>query len=248
MSNIKRLMHEPVLGISGAQGIGKTTALSKLSGDAGISVAILSLDDFYLTKTARQILAKKIHPLCANRGAPGTHDIELINNTIQTLLSADRSDVTRWPKFDKVTDDRSLSENEFAGRPDAILVEGWLMGALADLDAGQDQPVNALEGNEDAAGAWRTWQEQALSNDYEPLWKQFDGFLYLCAPSFETVLDWRCEQEETTLGMEKGSLPMERRAWVERFIQHYERITRRILCGQRVPGREVRVDEKRVVR
>ncbi|MBO6505997.1 MAG: hypothetical protein JJ850_02950 [Kordiimonadaceae bacterium] len=236
----------PLLGLSGSQGIGKTTALRQLADASGLNVAALSLDDFYLRRSARNRLAQTIHPLCATRGAPGTHDIKLLCSTIKALQSQDEAGVAHWPKFDKITDDRSSDENEFTGRPDAFLVEGWLIGALSDPDAGQDQPVNELEGKEDAAGRWRTWQEHALSNHYEPLWKQFDGFLYLCAPSFATVLDWRSEQEETTLGLAKGSLPQDRQEWVERFVQHYERITNRILSGFRMPGAEVRVNEKRM--
>lgn len=237
----------PILGLSGSQGIGKTTALNKLENAADLQVALLSLDDFYLTKTERDYLANSVHPLCATRGAPGTHDIGLLSDTIQMLQSAEPTDVTNWPKFDKVTDDRSENLNEFVGAPDAILLEGWLIGAVSDTNASDDEPINLLERNEDTEGVWRAWQETALVRTYEPLWHQFDEFLYLCAPSFETVFGWRCEQEETTLGLEKGSLPNDRAAWVARFIQHYERITRRILSGQRMPGREVRVSEKRAI-
>ena len=57
----------PVIGINGAQGSGKST-LAKLAAQAlrefhGLSPALLSLDDFYLGKAARQELAHKAHAL-----------------------------------------------------------------------------------------------------------------------------------------------------------------------------------------
>jgi D-glycerate 3-kinase len=51
----------------------------------GVSAVVLSLDDFYLTKAARAALAESIHPLFATRGVPGTHDLTLLNETINAL-------------------------------------------------------------------------------------------------------------------------------------------------------------------
>lgn len=246
-SAIGRVAHCPVLGMSGAQGIGKTTALSKVVQSNTLRVAILSLDDFYLTKSEREKLGKTIHPMCATRGAPGTHDVALMVQTIEALSAAGAGDETHWPTFYKISDDRLPQEAErvFVGRPDAILIEGWMVGALADPRAAQSLPINSLEAKEDADGVWRSWQEQALTQAYMPLWDRMDAFLHLLAPDFDTVMGWRCEQEETTLGLPKGTLSADRRAWVERFIQHYERITRRMLSGYRVEGDTIRVDEHR---
>src|SRR5688572_25477505 len=69
----------PVLAITGAQGAGKTTLLGELPrvlNDAGgYRVAALSLDDFYLTRAERLVLARDVHPLFVTRGVPGTHDV-----------------------------------------------------------------------------------------------------------------------------------------------------------------------------
>lgn len=261
----------PVLAISGAQGIGKTTAIQQFRAMPEVNVAVLSLDDFYLPKQDRHLLAKSVHPLCATRGAPGTHDIPLLTQTIETLKAASSRSKVCWPVFDKRTDDRApeqseqseqseqteqsgrsdrsgqpdLSANSFAGAPDAILIEGWMMGALPDPSAASANPINDLEAEEDLQGVWRAWQERSLEDSYLPLWQDIDAFLHVLAPGFGTVLDWRCEQEETTLGLAKGSLPPDRRAWVSRFIQHYERITRRMLAGEHVEGTCLQVDADR---
>lgn len=249
----------PVLAISGAQGIGKTTAIQQFRAMPEVSVAVLSLDDFYLPKQDRHLLAKSVHPLCATRGAPGTHDVPLLQQTIKALKAAGSGSKVCWPMFDKQTDDRApeqsgrsdrsgqpdLSANSFAGAPDAILIEGWMMGALPDPSAASAAPINDLEAEEDPQGVWRAWQERSLEDSYLPLWQDIDAFLHVLAPGFETVLDWRCEQEEATLGLAKGSLPPDRRAWVSRFIQHYERITRRMLAGERMKGSCLHVDADR---
>ena len=83
-----------VIGICGAQGSGKST-LSQAAADAllgqGQRVAVLSLDDLYLTPAERQVLAREVHPLFATRGVPGTHDVELGHAVLDALELIDIS-------------------------------------------------------------------------------------------------------------------------------------------------------------
>src|SRR5476649_1736390 len=58
-------------GLCGAQGSGKSTAalvIRHLLEAKGLRVAVLSLDDLYLTRAERQVLAQTVHPLLATRG------------------------------------------------------------------------------------------------------------------------------------------------------------------------------------
>ena len=70
------------LGINGAQGTGKSTLADYLRLALEIEydwhVAVLSIDDFYLTKAERTQLAEDVHPLLVTRGVPGTHDIQML--------------------------------------------------------------------------------------------------------------------------------------------------------------------------
>ena len=69
-----------IVGLCGAQGSGKSTiaAVTRLMlAGRGLKTVVLSLDDFYLTRDARERLAKEVHPLLAVRGPPGTHDVGL---------------------------------------------------------------------------------------------------------------------------------------------------------------------------
>jgi D-glycerate 3-kinase len=239
--------HPPLLLMSGAQGVGKSTALTWLEKATDGHVAILGIDDFYLTAADRAVLARDIHPLCATRGPAGTHDLVLLHQVLDQLLDPDDTAPIAVPVFDKALDDRAPKNawRTLHAAPRAVILEGWLMGAEPDLSAPGDPPLNLVEA-EDPEGVWRAWQEAHLSEDYSALWDRAGAFLHLDAPSFDVVLRWRIQQEEGTLGFAPGTLPPERVAWVARFIQHYERVTRRMLAGNRRPGTVIAVDENRV--
>ncbi|MEL7283710.1 MAG: HAD-IIB family hydrolase [Pseudomonadota bacterium] len=238
----------PLLFVSGAQGIGKSTALMAVDEAFSRRIATLSIDDFYHTKSKRARLGVEVSPLAEVRGPPGTHDLALLNQVIDALLIANDAAETRIPVFDKRTDDR-VEETEwitFSGRPRAILLEGWCVGAVSDPYIANSLPLNDVE-IQDTRGEWRLYQDKQLAGPYARLWARADAFLYLTAESFEQVLAWRTQQEETTLALEPGTLSEQRRAWVENFIQHYERITKRLLSGGRRRGYAVSVSASRVI-
>ena len=88
------------------------------------------------------------------------------------------------------------------------------------------EPVNELEANEDPEGNWRHYVNTQLQLDYRNLFDRFDVKLMLKAPSFQCVFDWRLEQENKLrerVGNEGTGL-MSAEA-IQRFIQHYQRIT-----------------------
>ncbi len=233
----------PVLMVSGAQGIGKTTALTAMARAADYRVAILSLDDFYLGRDDRLQLAASVHPLFETRGPPGTHDLVLLNHTLDTLLQAGSGTHSLIPRFDKSQDTRVPRAQwpVFIGRPDAVLVEGWLMGVDASPEASAMPPLNTVE-EADPNGVWRAFQEACLRDDYAALWNRADAFFHIDAPGFNAVLGWRLEQEASNLGIPLAGLPNERRKWVADFILYFERLTRRMLSGQRRPGHALPVD------
>ncbi|ACT59555.1 hypothetical protein [Hirschia baltica] len=238
----------PLIFVSGAQGIGKSTAMNAIANAFDNQIAILGIDDFYLTKAERQALAKDTSPLFETRGPPGTHDLVLLNKKIDELQSTDSASITKIPSFDKITDDRKSEKNDhiFNGKAKAIIVEGWLVGANAEPDSVTESPMNEIENTESALN-WRKYQEDQLSGPYAKLWNRSPHFFHLNAPSFETVLNWRIEQEETTRGLHKGELPEEIRDWVRSFILYYERITRRMLDGKKMSGAQLFVDKNRTV-
>jgi D-glycerate 3-kinase len=105
----KRCGRPVVIGLCGAQGSGKSTTAGRLGTRLevnGYATAVLSIDDFYLTRAERAALADSIHPLLTTRGVPGTHDVKLVMHTLLNLLEAGAADTVPIPKFDKSRDDR----------------------------------------------------------------------------------------------------------------------------------------------
>jgi D-glycerate 3-kinase len=235
----------PLIAISGAQGSGKTTLARSVA--AQIGAAHLSLDDVYLTRAERQALAAGLHPLFATRGPPGTHDLGLLDETLDALLTAGPQSRTPLPAFDKLADDRLPADQwlAFAGRPSAILIDGWCLGALPQPDADLSASVNGLETDSDPGGVWRRAVNDALAGPYGALFDRFDGFLHLLAPDFSVVQAWREEQEAGLLGAAPSPA---RRRDLATFIAHFERITRAMLAGNRRPGLEARLAPDRSLR
>jgi len=224
-----------VFGISGLQGSGKSTLAAQLAAAAraaGLAAACASLDDFYLTAAQRRALARDVHPLLATRGPPGTHDLALALATLDALRHGGTPPL---PRFDKLGDDRLAPElwTRLAGPLDLLVFEGWCLGVPAETEDAVREPLNALEREEDRDGRWRRRCNAALARGYPPLWARIDVLWFLQPSGFETVRDWRAEQERALQAAEPGRAGMDR-ATLERFIQHYERISRQAL--RTLPG------------
>jgi len=221
----------PLIGVVGAQGCGKTT-LALAAADRFGAVQI-SIDDVYLTRSEREALARDVHPLLLHRGPPGTHDLGLLQQLINALSAAGPDDETPIPDFDKRGDDRRPVDRwrRFRGRPSAILIDGWCLGALPEDEAALERPVNALEREQDPDGGWRRAVNRFVGGSYADFVARFDAVLFLKAPGFDVVLDWRGQQEADLLGIAPADLPDEERRRLAVFIQYFERITRRMLAG-----------------
>jgi D-glycerate 3-kinase len=225
-----------VVGLCGAQGSGKSTAaavLCELLGQQDLPALAVSIDDFYLPHADRQELARRVHPLLATRGVPGTHDVELAQAVIESLAEAGETAV---PSFDKAIDDRRPRPQwrRVEGPLRAVILEGWCVGARPEPAMELALPLNELERNEDAQGRWRAYVNAALQGPYAPLFARLSPLVLLAAPSFEVVLGWRTEQEHKLrerLQREGADVSrvMSDEA-IARFISHYERITRHILA------------------
>lgn len=220
-----RLRGVSKVGLGGGQGAGKST-LGRLLGLAGralgVRLEVLGIDDFYLTRAERQRLAVDVHPLLATRGPPGTHAIGLVREALEALLRHGAK--VRVPRFDKGVDDR-VGERTILGGVDIVVLEGWCVGASPAAADESDAPLNELERDEDAAGVWRRHVDAALREAYAPLFETFDALAFLQVPGLDAVRRWRLQQERER--------PEEQRidaAAVARFVQHYERITRRMLA------------------
>lgn len=251
-----------VVGINGCQGSGKSTAselLESLLSARGLVVAKLSIDDFYLSRQQRVALASTVHPLLATRGVPGTHDIPLALATLAALTDTKHSDGIPLPRFDKATDNPLpraewpvLASRKNSPAADIVLFEGWCVGVTPQSASELTGACNSLEREYDPNGRWRDFVNEQLAGDYQTLFSQLDSLLFLEAPNFDCVPNWRNRQErrlrernKTPEGKaqqdgdgtkEKGKAHSAKQATalmseaqIARFVQHFERLTRHCL-------------------
>jgi len=229
---------QPILiGINGCQGSGKSTLtdflLYILNTHFNCNSVGMSIDDFYLMKSERNLLSRKIHPLLKTRGVPGTHDTDLI---LETLLKLKNNQLpVRVPVFDKAIDDRCVPEGWLSVNDDVqiILFEGWCVGAVSESAAELRAPINDLEADEDSDGAWRHYANNKLQQEYKPIFKLLDRKVMLKAPGFYAVKNWRLQQEQQLLaakiaeGVVTSGVMTDLE--IDRFIQYYQRITESML-------------------
>jgi D-glycerate 3-kinase len=221
-----------IVGISGAQGTGKSTLADflqlALETGANLRVAVLSLDDFYLTKAEREQLGRTVHPLLETRGVPGTHDLQMLSTCLERLRSLAAGHTLRLPRFDKAEDDRADTADwpAVGGPVDVIVLEGWCLGSEAQDEEALARPVNSLEREADSSGSWRRFVNGQLAGPYAELFAQLNVLVFLKVPNIEAVYRWRLEQERKLAGKSsvRGTRIMND-AEVARFIQHFERVT-----------------------
>jgi len=227
-----------LLGINGAQGTGKSTLADYLRLALQIGhqwqVTVLSIDDFYLTKAERTQLSRQVHPLLETRGVPGTHDVCMLMDCISKLRNLDATKTLLVPRFDKALDDRADPDSwsVATGPTDLIILEGWCVGSMPQPDDALMQPVNSLDEQEDASGDWRRYANRQLEGPYAELFAQIDALVFLQAPNFSVIHQWRLEQEEKlAASCCQDMAEIMNSEQLTLFVQHYERLTRANLAS-----------------
>lgn len=228
-----------LVGLQGTQGSGKSTVClfikALLEKCFDLNVVVLSLDDFYKTHQERKQLANDVHPLLATRGVPGTHDLSLANQVIDELSQLKAGELCRVPSFNKAIDDRKEKHQwpSVSGPVNVILFEGWCVGVTPQASTSLSKAVNDLERTEDTKGEWRGYVNQQLEMDYAQFYARIENLIALQAPSFKCVYQWRLLQETKLIEANKHKdvqthqpLRIQTPEEIERFIAHYERLTR----------------------
>jgi D-glycerate 3-kinase len=215
------------IGVNGAQGTGKST-ISKflkeyLKDSYNLSVLVISLDDLYKTKSEREILSKKIHPLLKTRGVPGTHDVDLGYKSIKSFLDNSTNELF-CPRFNKNIDDRYEKDkwHILDTNTDIIILEGWCVGASHQKISDLIEPINDLEKNHDKDSVWRTYVNNVLQYDYQKLFSLCSYLIMLKPPSFQSIYEWRHQQEDKICNQSAYKMNKEQ---VINFVQYFQRLT-----------------------
>ncbi|KIW05801.1 uncharacterized protein PV09_03010 [Verruconis gallopava] len=245
------------LGLNGVQGAGKTTLVSGLkshlsSEPYNFNLAVLSLDDFYLKRSDQESLASAHpdNPLVQHRGQPSTHDVELLNRTLQALL---RREETKLPSFDKSlhagAGDRAdpitwATVNAPGERPvDVILLEGWCVGFQAMTDIALEEKWRAAKDSEERGigtsqlGKLKLSDVQFINDalrEYEGVWRMFDAIIHIDAAETVWVYDWRREAEDEmrkAKGPQNAMTDEQVKKFVDAYYPAYELYTEALRKG-----------------
>jgi D-glycerate 3-kinase len=233
-----------VLGISGPQGSGKTTLVSHLVTKLSKKYRVIafSIDDIYLPHEQLAALGRN-HPdnkLLQHRGEPGTHDVPLGIETLDSLISGNPTPI---PSYDKSqydgAGDRVLREKWITteSKFDIVLFEGWCVG-FSSLSPSQVAHKQALSTG--------TLKEHSLSHllfvnselrSYQTLWERFDALVWLNAQDIQFVYGWRLEQEHAmkkTLG--RGMTDEQVKEFVDGYMPAYELYLDGLMKGELFAG------------
>lgn len=227
-----------IVGINGSQGSGKSTLSRILTAilELGFNKKIVSfsIDDLYLSRDQRAELAEEVHPLLETRGVPGTHDVALGISILNQLIQGNGSELL-IPVFDKSIDDRMPESRWTRVSPgcDIVIFEGWCVGSVAEGENTLSSPINELEKQDDQDAVWRSYVNHQLQGDYAEWFSLIDVMVMLKIPDFEKVYEWRKLQEQKlkTSLVENQAVTDKTMSEteIERFIMHYERISRHTL-------------------
>lgn len=195
-----------ICGILGCQGIGKslvTDLLQYILEFQGHRVVKFSIDDFYVDFEKRRELEIS-HPYLYHRGPPGTHDVQMALDTIESLKQ--REEGIEIPVFDKTLYEGKGDRSGFTpvldpSEVDIVIFEGWFVG----FNHIQDEtmlPINSdlsLFSNENL----KEWQN----------WDFLDTLIALKPQEFNYSIDWRKEAEMRKGGMQEKE--------IEAFVNYF---------------------------
>lgn len=213
-----------VLALSGIQGSGKSTLVSRLCAslrDTGYRPISVSLDDFYLP--ASELVAAAQHEpynkLLKQRGQPGTHDVRLANETFEKLRRINEpggEHTVLIPSYDKGAhngrgDRRPREEwTRVEAQVDVVVFEGWCVG----FEPSTQEHISELvgKGTKAVSSARQPIGPEVLlqhhishlfsANDHLAEYcdgfmnpQSFDAVVHLDTEDLHNVYAWRLEQE-----------------------------------------------------
>ncbi len=232
------------IALNAPQGSGKTTLTSTLVksyGAKGISAINISIDDFYLRGDEQDSLSEKYstNDYLAQRGYPGTHDIELGVKVLNSIKEYDsqNSDSLLIPRYDKSArsgrGDRcpESSWTYLNQKPQIIFFEGWMLGF--EPKESEDSNLNIINEFLDKYKRWESF---------------FHGFIQLYAEEFDYIRDWRIEAEEKMKASGNNGMRIEEvTAYIAKFIPAYENYRPQLLDRNwEIPNLKLKIGKDRL--
>jgi D-glycerate 3-kinase len=236
-----------VIGISGPQGSGKTTLVNHLVKQLSSSLRAVSfsIDDIYLPHHELLVLGKENpdNKLLQHRGEPGTHDVTLGIETLESLLAGNPTPIPSYDKskYDGHGDRIPSSEWDIAQPPfEVILFEGWCVGfqAIPSSVVAVKQSTSTHPGTL----SHHTLEDLQFVNEklkgYSQLWDYLDAVVWLNARDIGFVYAWRLQQEhDMKAALGRGMTDEQVKKFVDGYMPAYEMYIDGLMHGELFKGK-----------
>tara|TARA_Y100001968_G_scaffold213_1_gene161 strand:+ start:249 stop:1259 length:1011 start_codon:yes stop_codon:yes gene_type:complete len=218
---VDNVNHPMIIGFSGLPGSGKSTLgfwIDCLASDLDLDIKVISLDDFYLPGNEMDIVMQG-NPWNVPRGYPGTHSIEVLNQSLDFFL---KTGVLKSPTFDKSLREGKGDRSGWCDiRSKVLILEGWFVGCepvsnLNDIDYIYEDKFNLCLSQKEKE--YRSSIQDSLI-EYSKIWKNFDKIWHLKASHFNNTILWKTQQEEDMIKLRGSGLKDERLTNFIRMIQ-----------------------------
>lgn len=233
-------VNEPLfIYVSGPQGSGKTYTSNllyqHLMAQYGQTknIALMSIDDFYLTHKEQLNLNHqyKDNFLLQGRGLPGTHDMTLLNQILQSIVqrttdienngNEQEREFIHIPRYDKSKfngeGDRSDEVIKCKVPIDICILEGWFLGFAPILSTEDDEPL--LTGDMIDINAKLFMYSDLMWNNPEI---NSLGIVF-ATDHVSNVYEWRKQQEHGLIeATGTGMNDMEVEKFVDRYMPCYK--------------------------
>ena len=210
-----------IIGFSGLPGSGKSTLgfwIDCVARDLSLDIKVISLDDFYLPGKEMDIVMNG-NPWNVPRGFPGSHSIDLLNQSLDTFL---QTGLLNSPTFDKsLRDGRGDRSGWCEVKPKVLILEGWFVGCepisnLMEIDYMFEGKSNLCLSQIEKD--FRISIQESLIL-YSQIWKKFDKVWHLKAKDFNNTILWKTQQEQEMIKLKGSGLKDNRLSDFIRMIQ-----------------------------
>ena len=203
---VNKIDNPTIIGLSGLPGSGKSTLgfwIDSVARDLLLDIKVISLDDFYLPSKEMDI-AVKGNPWNVPRGFPGTHSLDLLNQSLDTFLE---TGVLANPTFDKsLRNGKGDRSGWCEAKPKVLILEGWFVGCqpISNFSASQYVSSEKLKFSLTEDEKEFSYSIQQSLINYSKIWKKFDKIWHLKASEFNNTILWKKQQESQMINL-KGS-------------------------------------------